>query len=140
MRIEKIIFLKLRFVMALIFLWAFFDKTFGWGFNTLKENAWINGGSPTSGFLSNATRGPLAEFFSSLSGVVLVDWVFMIGLLGVGLTLFFNRLVVWGSLFGALMMLLMYLAAFPPTTNPLLDSHVVYILVFALLASKNRDR
>lgn len=137
---EKLIFLKLRIVMALIFLWAFLDKTFGWGFSTLKENAWINGGSPTTGFLTNATRGPLADFFSSLAGVGVVDWLFMLGLLGVGLTLLLNKMVKWGALAGALMMLLMYLAVFPPTTNPFLDSHIVYILVFFLIAFKGRDR
>lgn len=137
---EKLIFLKLRIVMALIFLWAFFDKTFGWGFSTLKENAWINGGSPTYGFLTNATRGPLEEVFKSLAGVAVVDWLFMLGLLGVGLTLLLNKMVKWGALAGSLMMFLMYLAVFPPATNPLLDSHIVYILVFFLIAFKGRDK
>ena len=138
MNIKKIIWLKLRLVMGLIFLWAFVDKLFGLGFATTSENAWINGGSPTSGFLMNATRGPLAEFFKGLAGIPTVDWLFMLGLLFVGLTLLLNRFVTWGAMAGSAMLFLMYLAAFPPANNPLLDEHVVYILVLVLLASKSK--
>lgn len=137
---EKIIYLKLRLVMGLIFLWAFLDKTFGWKFSTQPENSWLNGGSPTYGFLTNATKGPLADFFQSLAGVTLVDWLFMLGLLFVALTLLINRFVAWGALAGSLMMLLMYLAVFPPTTNPLLDYHIVYILVFAAIGFRSLKR
>ncbi|MDO8590241.1 MAG: hypothetical protein Q7R69_03135 [bacterium] len=140
MKKKKIVWLALRLSMGLIFLWAFVDKLFGLGFATTSEKAWINGGSPTSGFLMNATRGPLAEFFKGLSGMPVVDWLFMLGLLSVGLTLLLNRKVVWGALAGSLMFLLMYLAAFPPANHPLLDEHIVYILVLALLALKSTDR
>lgn len=136
---KKLILLKLRLVMALIFLWAFFDKLLGLGFATAKENAWINGGSPTTGFLTNATRGPFAELFKSLAGILVVDWLFMLGLLGVGLTLLFNKFIRFGAFAGILMMTLMWLAVFPPANNPLLDEHIVYILVLALLATKYRE-
>lgn len=144
MKTEKIAFLGLRFSMALIFLWAFFDKTFGLGFSTAKTAAWINGGSPTSGFLTNAVRGPFAEFFNSLtnitvSGIILVDWIFMLGLLGVGLSLLLNKFIKLGALSGSLMMLLMYLAALPPANNPLIDDHIVYIFVLLLIGFKNRE-
>lgn len=125
--------------MAAIFLWAFFDKTFGLGFATKSADAWIHGGSPTMGFLKFGTHGPLAPFFQSLAGHALVDWMFMLGLLFVGLTLLLNRYVLWGAVAGGVMMLLMWLAAFPPTNNPLVDDHVVYILVLALLAIKSRQ-
>lgn len=137
---KKIIWLVLRLAMSFIFLWAFVDKLFGLGFATTAEKAWINGGSPTSGFLLNATRGPLAEFFKGLAGMPVVDWLFMAGLLGVGLTLLLNRFVVWGAVAGSAMLLLMYLAVFPPANHPFLDDHLVYILVLALLAYKNTDR
>lgn len=133
---KKIIWLKLRLVMGLILLWAFVDKLFGLGFATKSENSWLNGGSPTSGYLLNATHGPLGEFFKSLSGVVIVDWLFMAGLLFVGLTLIINRFVVWGAIAGSVMFFLMWISAFPPANNPLLDEHIVYILVLALLALK----
>ena len=137
---KKVLWVKLRLVMGLIFLWAFADKLLGLGFATTKQNAWMNGGSPTSGFLANATRGPLADFFKQLAGVTVVDWIFMAGLLCVGLALVFNRFVGWAAIAGSTMLLLMWLAAFPPENNPLLDEHIVYALVLTLLAYKSRDR
>lgn len=137
---RAITFFKLRIVMGLIFLWAFIDKTFGLGFSTVSEKAWINGGSPTTGFLLNSTRGPFVEFFRGLAGVNFVDWLFMLGLLFVGATLLFNRLLVWGVVAGTALLLLMYLAAFPPTSNPFLDYHIVYILVLFALLARSRER
>lgn len=137
---KKIIWFKLRLVMGLIFLWAFADKLLGLGFATTSENSWLNGGSPTSGFLLNATRGPLAGFFKGLAGMPVIDWLFMLGLLFVGLTVTFNRYIKWGALVGSIMLALMYLAAFPPANNPLLDEHIVYIIVLMLLVHKNSNR
>jgi thiosulfate dehydrogenase (quinone) large subunit len=134
MNLQKIVLLKLRLVMAFIFLWAFVDKTFGLGFATAPENAWLQGGSPTYGFLTHATRGPFAELFQTLAGSPVVDWLFMLGLLSVGLTLALNKFVRWGAIAGIVLMLLMWLAALPPENNPIVDDHIVYALVLALLA------
>ncbi len=123
--------------MSFIFLWAFLDKTFGLGFATKVGNAWIKGGSPTTGFLSNAVKGPFADFFHSIAGSAVVDWMFMLGLLFVGLTLLFNRYVKWGALAGAVMMALMYLALIMPANNPVLDEHIIYILVLVLLGKES---
>ncbi|MCR4279652.1 MAG: hypothetical protein NUV78_02880 [Candidatus Zambryskibacteria bacterium] len=139
MNIKKIIWLKLRLVMGLIFLWAFADKLFGLGYATSSDKSWLNGGSPTAGYLTNATRGPFVEFFQSLAGMPLVDWLFMLGLLGVGLTLIFNKFVSYGAIAGSIMMALMYLSAFPPSNNPLIDEHIVYILVLSALAIRSRE-
>jgi len=136
---KKITWLVLRLAMGLIFLWAFVDKLFGLGFATKPENAWINGGSPTSGFLLNATRGPLEALFKGLAGVALVDWLFMLGLLFVGLTVTFNKYIKWGALAGSAMLFLMYLAVLPPANNPLIDDHIVYIFVLVLLALRNQE-
>lgn len=136
---QKIVFLGLRFVMSFIFLWAFFDKTFGLGFATTADKAWIAGGSPTFGFLSFATKGPFAEYFKSLAGLQVVDWMFMIGLFFVGITLLLNRYVKWGAIAGTLMMILMWLAVLPPENNPIVDDHIVYALVLILLGIKSRE-
>ena len=136
---QKIVWLGLRFVMAFIFLWAFVDKVFGGGFKTKPVDAWINGGSPTTGFLKFGTHGPFVEMFKLLAGIQLVDWMFMLGLLFVGLTLLLNKYVVWGAVAGIVMMVLMWLSLFPPENNPIIDEHVVYILVLALLAMKSRE-
>ena len=52
----------LRLALGFEFLWAFLDKTFGLGYSTPSSQAWINGGSPTKGFLSGAECRPLPGF------------------------------------------------------------------------------
>lgn len=135
---QKIVFIGLRLVMSFIFLWAFFDKLLGLGFATTSEKAWLNGGSPTTGFLSGAVQGPFASIFHSLAGVAAVDWLFMLGLLFIGLTLLFKRYVFWGAVTGMVMMVLMWLALLFPENNPIIDDHIVYTLVLALLALKSK--
>ncbi len=125
--------------MGFIFLWAFLDKTFGLGFATTVENAWIHGGSPTMGFLSFGTKGPFAEIFQSLAGMPVVDWLFMLGLLGVGVALIFNKYIKWAALVGSVMLLLIYLAVLPPENNPLIDDHIIYILVLAVCAIRAKE-
>lgn len=142
MKTQKNIFLALRLGMGFIFLWAFFDKLFGLGFATTSAKAWINGGSPTAGFLTNAVHGPFASFFQGLSGVPVVDWLFMGGLLFTGITLILNKHLFWGVISGASMLLLMYLAVLPPENNPIIDDHIIYILVLGaiLVYHKNTNR
>lgn len=137
---QKIVFVALRLSMGFIFLWAFVDKVFGLGFATTADKAWIQGGSPTAGFLSFGVKGPLAPIFQSLAGVPIVDWLFMLGLLFVGLTLLLNKYVKWGSIVGCAMLFLMYLALLLPENNPIIDDHIVYILVLALIAFKSNER
>ncbi|HEY4513513.1 MAG TPA: hypothetical protein VJH06_03305 [Candidatus Paceibacterota bacterium] len=137
---QKMVLSALRLVMGFIFLWAFIDKVFGLGFATTPEKAWINGGSPTTGFLSFAVKGPFVDIFHSLAGVAAVDWLFMLGLLFVGLTLIFNKYVKWGCIAGSLMLFFMYLALLFPENNPIVDEHIVYILVLALIYIKNENR
>ena len=134
------VFPLLRLVMGFIFFWAFLDKLFGLGFTTTTDQAWLAGSSPTTGFLTLAVRGPLAEVFHSLAGLAVVDWLFMLGLLFIGLTLIFNRYLKWGCLAGGVMLLLMYLALNPPENNPIIDQHIVYILVLALLAINDQEK
>ena len=126
--------------MSVLFLWPFLDKVFGLGFATERADAWINGASPTSGFLLYGTYGPLASFFQGLAGMPIVDWLFMLGILGTGLALLFNRFVVWGALSGSLIMLFIYIAAFPPVHNPVLDDHLLQIFVLVLLAVQSKRR
>lgn len=127
-----------RMLMGFYFLWAFLDKVFGLGFVTPAERAWLNGGSPTTGFLTNATaESPLAGLFTAIAGVPLVDWLFMLGLLAVGVTLLTGIGVRAGAIAGAAMLFLMYLAEFPLTltgaTNPLVDSHIIDMGIMAIV-------
>ena len=68
-------------------LWAFVDKTFGLGYSTAPAKAWINGGSPTSGSLGHVKTGPFRPFFLGLAGSDVVDVLFMLGMLAVGVAL-----------------------------------------------------
>ncbi|MGW3497957.1 hypothetical protein ACWDEX_30875, partial [Streptomyces sp. NPDC001020] len=52
---------SLRILTGFIFLWAFLDKTFGLGYSTASGKGWIDGGSPTSGFLGSVAVGPMAS-------------------------------------------------------------------------------
>jgi len=140
MTLQQKIYGVLRIALGFVFLWAFTDKVLGLGFSTCRDKAsgavdmlcdkaWLMGGSPTAGFLKFGTHGPLADTFASLAGNGIVDWLFMLGLLGVGTGLvlgILTRLSVWS---GATMMILMYAAAMPPENNPLIDDHIIYALV-----------
>lgn len=61
--------------------------TFGLGLATERADAWVNGGSPTTGYLNFATEGKtFHNFFASLAGPA-ADWLFMAGLLAIGVAL-----------------------------------------------------
>lgn len=134
-----------RIALGLTFLWAFLDKTFGLGWSTPSDRSWLSGGSPTNGFLSHVEVGPLSDFFQSLAGQPVVDWLFMIGLLGIGLA-FTLGIAMWVSaISGALMLMMMWAAEWPParltvtgepsgSVNPVIDYHLVYALAMLTLA------
>ena len=94
----------IRMGVGWIFLWAFFDKVFGMGFATASDGAWINGGSPTFGFLNFGTKGPFAEGFKAVAGNAAVDWLFMVGLLAIGLALILGIGVIIASISGIAML------------------------------------
>lgn len=129
-----------RISIGLIFLWAFADKLWGLGYATCAtaktgaidrycDASWLNGGSPTAGFLQHATKGPFGDLFQNLANNVLVDWLFMLGLLGIGLALTLGIAMRLSTILGSVMLLLMYLAALTPANNPVFDEHLIYILV-----------
>ena len=131
----KKVWALLRIALGSVFLWAFLDKLFGLGYATAKDKSWLMGGSPTTGFLKMATKGPFADIYHSLAGSPIVDWLFMLGLLCLGLALVFGaamRLAAWG---GFTMMVLMYLSLLWPANNPIIDEHVIYALALLSLHS-----
>src|SRR4051794_41579561 len=77
----------LRLALGWIFLWAFLDKLFGLGHETPSAGAWINGGSPTKGFLGKAVSGPFESFYHGFAGAAWADWLFMLALAGIGIAL-----------------------------------------------------
>lgn len=138
---EQLIWALLRLSMGWIFLWSFFDKLIGLGFATKSSQSWLSGGSPTFGFLSFATKGPFVDFYKSIAGNPVVDWLFMLGLLGVGVSLFFGVFIKLGSFIGILMLILIYAAgSLPPANNPFLDEHIVYIVIMIGLITTNSSQ
>ncbi len=117
-----------------MFLWAFLDKTFGLGFATPANRAWIEGGSPTTGFLKGTGENALGGFFSALAGQAWVDWLFMAGLLGIGAALILGVGTRAAAATGSLMLLLMWAAELPLANNPFMDDHIIYSIVLAGLA------
>jgi thiosulfate dehydrogenase [quinone] large subunit len=123
-----------RLAMGWTFLWPFLDKAFGLGHETASADAWIHGGSPTSGFLGNATSGPFSSMYENLAGHVWADWLFMLGLLGIGSALILGVAGRLAAAAGATLLVLMWSAVLPPANNPFLDEHLIYALVLVVLA------
>jgi thiosulfate dehydrogenase [quinone] large subunit len=113
----RIVFATLRIVMGFTFLWAFLDKLFGLGYATPSERSWINGGSPTKGFLANSADGPFAGFYKDIAGAGWADWLFMIGLAGIGIALLLGVGMRVAAVSGAVLYLMMWSVALPPQTN-----------------------
>lgn len=128
-----------RILLGFVFLWAFLDKTMGLGFSTPKGQAWLDGVSPTSGFLAGVSSdNPFASFFHGLAGNMTVDWLFMLGLLGVGLALVLGIGVRLAAVAGTILLGLMWVASFPMKTNPLIDDHVIYAVSLWVVALSPR--
>ena len=140
-----------RIALGLTFLWAFFDKLMGLGFATCRnpktsevvmycEKAWVNGGSPTSGFLQNAVKGPFADFYQSLAGNAFIDGLFMAGLFLIGFALVAGIGMRIATISGVVLMMMMWSASLFPSNNPILDEHIIYsIILLALLASNKQQ-
>jgi thiosulfate dehydrogenase [quinone] large subunit len=141
-----------RIAFGLTFLWAFFDKLLALGFGTGRsvdpatgaetvdrfgDAAWINGHSPTEGFLAFGADGPFKDFYNDIAGAVWADWLFMVGLAGIGLALTLG-IGMWIATFsGALLYLLMWTVVLPPENNPVLDDHILGALTLIALAALN---
>ncbi len=114
----------LRIVLGWGFLWAFLDKLFGLGHATPAAKSWLNGGSPTKGFLSSAT-GPFAGFYHNIAGASLANWLFMLGLAGIGTALILGIGMRVAGVTGVILYLMMYTVVLPPETNPITDDHII---------------
>jgi thiosulfate dehydrogenase [quinone] large subunit len=127
---EQYAWVGLRIVLGWTLLWAFLDKLLGLGFATSSERAWINGGSPTAGYLAGAAEGPLAGFYNGRSGSTGVDFLFMLALLAIGSAWILGLGQRIAGYTGAILMLLLWSTHLPPDNNPITDDHIVYAIVF----------
>ncbi len=139
----------LRVMFGLTFLWAFFDKLLALGYHTgwttnpetgaetldrFGDAAWINGGSPTFGFLKFGADGPFKDFYNSIAGDAWADWLFMLGLLGIGTALTFGFAMRLTAVFGAVLYVMMWTVALLPDNNPVLDDHLLGAVSLIVLA------
>jgi thiosulfate dehydrogenase [quinone] large subunit len=148
----------LRIALGLVYLWAFISQAFGitytnkatpppdapadapvtyeWTFGYDSSKGWISSGfehSPTESYIDNNTHGPLAFIPQKLpTGLVDFAWIFAIAGLGIALTFgVFSNIAGWG---GFLLNIMIWLATFPPSTNPLIDGeHVTFALAILLM-------
>ena len=136
----------LRVATGFVFLWAFLDKVFGLGYSTPSAKAWIHGGSPTLGFLKSVDVGPFQGFYHTIAGTWYADWLFMIGMAGVGLALILGVGLRVAAGAGALIMAMMWFGEYPlaqwtsagaasGSTNPFTDYHFIYAAVLLVLAT-----
>lgn len=137
----------LRIGFGLTFLWAFVDKLLALGFATGKNpetgavdrlgpDAWINGGSPTFGFLKFGVSpdNPFHGAYNAIAGVWWADWLFMLGLLGIGLALTLGVGLRITAIAGGLLYLLMWVASWPLANNPVIDDHLLGLVTLVVLA------
>ena len=133
-RLARPVFAALRIVLGFTFLWAFLDKLFGLGYSTPSERSWLNGGSPTRGFLANSASGPFAGIYQDIAGAGWADWLFMLGLAAIGTALLLGIGMRIAAVSGALLYLLMWTVVLPPENNPIVDDHIIGALALLGLA------
>ncbi|MEU9331539.1 hypothetical protein AB0D49_00050 [Streptomyces sp. NPDC048290] len=142
---EGYVLAALRLSTGFVFLWAFLDKTFGLGYATGSGRGWLDGGSPTAGFLGGVAVGPMESAFHAWAGAAWADWLFLLGLLGIGVALVAGVALRLAALAGTVLMALMWVAEWPParhlsdgtasmSANPFVDYHLVYAVVLIALA------
>lgn len=134
------IFGLLRIALGSIFAWAFFDKLFGLNFSTPPAKSWLEGNSPTLGYLKMGVKGPFADIFHALAGNAIVDWLFMIGLIGIGLALVFGIAMRLATITGVMLLIFLFLSFLPPEHHPFMDEHIIYLLTLIALYKEKAGR
>jgi thiosulfate dehydrogenase [quinone] large subunit len=136
----------LRIATGFVFLWAFLDKMFGLHYSTPTARAWINGGSPTKGFLSSVDVGPFQSIAHTIAGTWWADSLFMLGMAAVGIALIAGIGLRISAIAGGLIMAMMWLTELPlaqhtatgtasGSTNPITDYHLIYATALIVLAA-----
>lgn len=138
---EKSAWALLRIIMGWLMLWPFMDKLLGLGYSTCFDaktgnidlfcsKAWLFGGNPTYGYLTNAVHGPFKPVLNAMADSSIVTWLFMLGLAGIGIALILGAAVRPASFFGVIMMLLLLSGGYDFSKNPILDTHMIEGAVF----------
>lgn len=122
--------LLLRLAMAWVFLWAGFDK--------------LIDGFSAGGFLTRATSGPVHSFWVDLgessTALNIINPMVVVGQILMGFALLLGAATRFALFWAAVMMVLFYIAQFPPEHDLFLDYYIVYILVYAMLGALGSGR
>lgn len=142
---KDVVTVMLRLSVGFLFCWAFLDKLIGLGYATCRVKAtgeylgplcgkaWLMGGSPTKVYLSDVT-GPFSWLFNPMAGHPVVNTLFMLGLLGVGVAFLAGAVLRPGAWVGSALLAGMWLAERGTyLTNPFMNEHVIYAMVLFLL-------
>ena len=143
----------LRIAFGLTFLWAFFDKLLALGFATGRRSTarpaprpstgsatppGSTAAAPPEGFLKFGADGPFKDFYNSIAGDAWADWLFMLGLLGIGLALTFGVGMRIAAAAGALLYVMMWTVVLPPENNPVIDDHILGAITMVVLGRHQR--
>ena len=131
----------LRLSLGWVFLWAFLDKAFGWGLATHAEAPGSAAAArPPASWRSRPPVDRLEGIYHDLAGQTWADWLFMVGLLGIGVALLAGIATAdrrrgrahcsWSDVGRR--------AA--PGQQPFMDDHLVYAMVLVLLAALSAGR
>jgi thiosulfate dehydrogenase [quinone] large subunit len=133
----RYVFALVRIALGTIFAWAFLDKLFGLGHETAKNAAWLNGGNPTKGFLAFGAKGPFTDFYHNIAGTTWANWLFMVGLAGLGLALILGIGLRIAAFTGTILLVMMFAVVLPPANHIFMDDHLIYAGVLIGLALIN---
>jgi thiosulfate dehydrogenase [quinone] large subunit len=78
--------------------------------------------------------GPFAGFYKDIAGAGWADWLFMIGLAGIGIALLLGVGMRVAAVSGVVLYLMMWSVVLPPETNPVVDDHIIGALALLGLA------
>ena len=118
--LNKISILILRILIGIVFIVP------GW-------QDIINPKFSADSFLTKVAYGPFQSFYAGMAGNSAVSLLVAWGLFLIGLCLLLGLLVKFASSLGIVMMILFYLARFPPQ-HGIVEEHIVYAAVlFALI-------
>lgn len=81
--------------------------------------------------------GPFKDLYTGIAGAAWADWLFMVGLAGIGVALLLGIGMRVAAVAGGLLLVLMWAAVLPPENNPFMDDHLIYAAVLAVLALVN---
>ena len=119
LRLNKISVFILRILIGIIFIVP------GWRDITNPKFS-------ADSFLTKVAYGPFQSIYAGLAGNPAVSILVAWGLFLIGLCLLLGLLVKLTSSLGIIMMILFYLARFPPQHN-LIEEHIIYAAVLFLL-------